>query len=201
MNWPVAPRTLAAGLLALGALAFVTRPEPGLVEAGPFAEPEQRAVERALELAAPEGFRIFAMDTYVVEAMVLSRKRYRFDAEAKLSPVDFLLGWGPLTLEPNLSGIRYTQDGRWGNYRFGRATIDVRPRDITLNAANTHMIPEPGNREVRRRLLRARRGDVLRMEGYLVRVEGPNGWIWESSRTRADFGPRACELFYVTHIE
>jgi hypothetical protein len=201
MNLPVAPRTLALVFVSALALTYAARPEPKTLEAGPFPEPEQREVEGRLELSAPAGFRIFAMDTYVVEAMVLSRKRYRWDREAKLSPVDFLLAWGPLTLEPNLSGIRYTQGGRWGSYRFGNEAISVRPREIVLNAANTHMIPETGNREVFRRLLRARRGDVLRMEGYLVRIEGPNGWRWESSRTRADWGKRACEVFYVTHIE
>lgn len=181
-------------------MAWIARPEPKLVEAGPFNPPYQEALDGTLELAGPEGYLVTALDRYELSAMVMSTKRYRFDHQSKLSPVDFLLAWGPLTREPNLSGIRYTQSGRWGHTRFKFDEVNVSPRIMTVSSANTHIVPEFGNRALRRRLLRARRGDVVHLEGYLVRIDGPDGWLWESSRTRKDYGDRACEIFYVTSM-
>lgn len=195
---PASPKTLALGALAIVAIAFVVRPEPEPIEAGPFDPPLQEALKEPVELAAPEGYRITALDRYEVSAMLMSSKRYRFDHQARVSPVDFLLAWGPLTREPNLSGIRYSQSGRWGHTRFSFDAVNISPRVITVSSANTHIIPEVGNGPLRRRLLRARRGDIVNLEGYLVRVDGPDGWFWESSRTRRDYGDRACEIFYVT---
>ncbi len=199
-NLPAIPRTLAIVLLVLLALGWFLRPQPKPIEAGPFDPPTQVEIDEPIELAAPEDYRITALDEYSLTAMVMSRKRYRLDRQSKISPVDFLLGWGNVTLEPNLSGIEYSQDGRWGNARFRYDAINIKPREITLTTANTHMIPEFGNREIKRRIMRARRGDVLSMKGYLVRVDSTDGWYWESSRTRRDWGNHACELFYVTEI-
>lgn len=197
---PFAPRTLILALAALLVLGWLARPRPVPLEVGPFDPPRQIALDKPAELPAPENYRITALDEYSMTAMVMSRERYRFDRQSEVSPVDLLLGWGPVTVEPNLSGIRYSQGGRWGNTRFRYDEIDITPRMINLSIANTHMIPEEGNREVRKRIMRARRGDVLTMKGYLVRVDGPDGWKWESSRTRRDFGNHACEIFYVTEV-
>jgi hypothetical protein len=201
LNFPIPPRTLAIVLLAMAGVGLLIRPDPRPLEAGPFDPPIQVAIDDPVELTAPEDYRITALDEYAVTAMVMSRKRYWLDRQSDLSPVDFLLGWGQVTVEPNLSGISYRQDGRWGNTRFRYDAINLKPREINLATANTHMIPEYGNREVKRRIMRARRGDVLTMRGYLVRVDSTDGWYWESSRTRRDWGNHACELFYVTEID
>lgn len=196
---PVSPRTLAIGAVVLLVVGWIARPRPEPTPAGPFDPPRQVALDEPFELPGPENYRITALDEYSLTAMVMSRKRYWFDHQTDVSPVDLLLGWGPVTVEPNLSNIEYSQDGRWGNARFGPG-IDITGRRINLSTANTHMIPEFGNGDVRKRILRARRGDVLTMKGYLVRVDGPDGWKWESSRTRRDYGNHACELFYVTEV-
>lgn len=201
-NLGISPRALGISLVLLLIFGWLMRPQPKPIEAGPFAPPKQVEVEDYLQLPAPEGYRIRALDEYSVTAMIMSRERYWIDRQSKISPVDFLLGWGRITLEPNLSGIAYSQDGRWGNTRFRYDEIDIKPREISLSTANTHMIPEFGNREIKSRILRARRGDVLTMRGYLVRVDSnEDGWFWESSRSRRDWGNRACEIFYVTDIE
>lgn len=201
MPWPLSPRSTVLAGLAIAALAWWAAPEPEPVETGPFAPPRQRPVEEVLELPAPEGFRITALDHYSMDAMVMSRKRYRWDTQAELAPVDLQLAWGQLTVEPNLGAIRYRQDSRWGNITFDRDEVEVTPGEINLSTANTHMIPAQGDRQIRSALLGARRGDVLRLQGYLVRVDGPDGWAWVSSRSRGDFGNHACELFYVTGVE
>jgi hypothetical protein len=42
-----------------------------------------------------------------------------------------------------------------------------------------------------------KRGEIVHMEGYLVRVDGPDGFQWASSLSRSDTGNGACELFWV----
>ena len=52
----------------------------------------------------------------------------------------------------------------------------------------------PASPEIDRRLRAVRAGDVIRLRGYLVRVEATDGWQWRSSLSRADTGAGACEL-------
>lgn len=43
-------------------------------------------------------------------------------------------------------------------------------------------------------------GQVVTLCGYLVRVQVPDGWHWNSSMTRSDSGNGACELAWVKDI-
>ena len=80
-------------------------------------------------------------------------------------------------------------------------SVSIIDREINAHLANTHIIPEPGNPVLGRGLLAVRRGEVVRLSGYLVRVEGPGGLQWNSSRARRDSGNHACEVFYVTEMD
>lgn len=44
---------------------------------------------------------------------------------------------------------------------------------------------------------RIREGHIVSLSGYLVNVEGDDGWRWRSSLRRTDTGAGACELIYV----
>jgi len=196
----MALRHFASLLFLTAALALAGCGQGEFKPAGPFEEPTQVELSSLKPLRHTSDFEFWAMDEYIVEAMVMSRKRYRWDTEAELSPVDLLLAWGPVTEEPYLSAVKWSQSGRWGFYEYRNAS-GVRANVIARNSANTHIIPEPGNSSLRRELLRLRRGDVVRLEGYLVRVEREDGWKWVSSRSRTDTGAGACEVFYVTYVE
>jgi len=45
-----------------------------------------------------------------------------------------------------------------------------------------------------------RTGQIVALSGYLVRVQGPDGWHWNSSMTRSDSGNGACELVWVQDL-
>ncbi|MDK2970267.1 MAG: hypothetical protein PWP23_22 [Candidatus Sumerlaeota bacterium] len=186
-------------LVLLGGGLAATR-EGELRPAGPFDPPRQSELPYLKPLPSKGDFEIWATDDYEVEALILSRERYRFDTEAKLAPVDFLLGWGPVTQEPILSEVKWSQSGRWGHYRF-KGELPIEQREIARNTANTHIVPDPESPGLRRQLLRLKRGDAVRLNGYLIKVDGANGWKWKSSRSRNDTGNGACELFYVTSVE
>ncbi len=69
---------------------------------------------------------------------------------------------------------------------------------MASHTANTHLIPADGR--VASALAHVRRGDVVRLEGDLVDVEGPDGFVWKTSLTRTDTGPGACETLYVRAV-
>ena len=64
---------------------------------------------------------------------------------------------------------------------------------------NLHLIP--ANDRVRDAILRARVGQVIAFSGQLVDVRASTGWSLNTSLTRDDNGPGACEVVYVETFE
>ncbi len=44
-------------------------------------------------------------------------------------------------------------------------------------------------------------GQVISLEGQLIKAEAADGWRWQSSLSREDTGASACELIYVTDLQ
>lgn len=194
-------RTLVlTGLLAIVAVGYHAMKPAVLQPVGPYSAPVQQPLDLDLTLAAPDGYTIVPTDTYEVDALILSRARYRWDREADLSPVDFLLGWGVATTEPTLSAVHWSQSGRWGFWQWG-GELPIAQRTLENNVANTHIIPDYSDPSLRDELLSLGRGDAVHLSGYLVRITGEDGYRWQSSRSRSDTGDGSCEVFYVTYFE
>jgi len=132
-----------------------------------------------------------------LEARVLSRKNYRSDRAARISPIDLALGWGRMSDSDVLRGIQINQTSRFALWRYQRAPIPR--REIDLSIANMHMIPS--NPVISRRLKGVREGHLIRLRGKLVGVTAPDGFVWESSLTREDSGDGACEIVWVEDFE
>ena len=139
-----------------------------------------------------DDFSIMPLASFKIEAKVLSRKRYWWGKESKLSPVDLAMGWGAMSDEGVLDYLKIRQSGRW--YHWSAKDLPIPKREIQDHSANMHIIP--ADDEVRRTLKAARKGQIVSIEGYLVRVNHPSGWHWESSLTRTDRGDGACEIIY-----
>jgi hypothetical protein len=135
---------------------------------------------------------------YSVTAVVLSRDRYRFDAAAKLCPMDLALGWGPMSAASVINQLKISQGGRFYEYSW-KDEPPLDPALIVSNSANTHCIP--ADDAVRSKLLAVKRHDIVTLRGYLVEVRGANGFHWRSSLTRDDSRGGACELLWVTEVE
>jgi hypothetical protein len=56
----------------------------------------------------------------------------------------------------------------------------------------------PDNR--RDKLLALHRGDVIQLQGFLVRAEAADGWRWRSSFSRTDTGSGSCEVIWVNDV-
>lgn len=197
---PVLKIALGAGLALVAAILFMESRRGQLVPSGENPVPFQSSASG--ELARVGDFTIHALDSYRVQAMIVSRERYYFGTEAQLSPVDFALAWGPVTRAENLENLRFSQSGRWYYFHWKDASkLSVTPREIALNSANTHILPDPAQPELRETLLGFEKGDTVLLEGYLVEIHGPNGWHWVSSRSRSDTGGGSCEVLFVTRAE
>jgi hypothetical protein len=131
-----------------------------------------------------------------ITARVLSKERYRFDREAELAPIDFALGWGPMSDQAVLDKITISQSGRW--YHWQVREFPIPQSEIESHSGNMHMIPATD--QIREKLFAARRGDIVHINGYLVRVDAPDGWRWVSSTSRTDTSGGSCEVVWVNEM-
>ena len=164
---------------------------PGVLVTG---EPLQEATR-----AAPFNLGDFVLTPqadYDIEARVLSTETYSVGTDAQLSPIDFAVGWGPMSDSAVLSHFRVRQGGRFFTIYPDERAIDL--NTALLGAANMHLIPATDR--VRQQLKHTRVGSVVRLRGQLVNITGPNGYHWNTSLTREDTGAGACEVFYVESI-
>lgn len=160
-------------------------------------EPEQKPV-RGYHTKPLNGYTLTLHHSFNIKALVLSKKTYTLDKESDIAPVDLALGWGPMSNPAPLKLIRISQGSRFYYFRYNNAP-PIPHRQIELNSANMHIIP--GNKDVKQKLKKVKKGAVVHMTGYLVDAKDKNGWRWKSSRTREDTGNNACELFYVEEIK
>lgn len=187
---------LAFAAIFVGVAALVeSRPvehPPGVLVS---TEPVQVLVERPPFSLGD--FQLTPLADFDVEARVLSVEKYRTDRGARLSPIDFALGWGPMSDSAVLEHFRIRQGGRFFSIHPDEQAID--PRTAMLHASNMHLIPADGG--IEDQLERVKIGNIVRLRGQLVSVRGPNDFTWTSSLTRGDTGNGACELFYIESVE
>jgi hypothetical protein len=146
-----------------------------------------------------EGFTFKPRAEFQVRARILSIKWYgQSDPGTAFAPVDFALGWGPMSDDVVLDRLSIKQSGRWYHYRWeGSAPLPV--QDIIRSSSNMHLAPsEPWIEDV---LKEAREGDVVTLTGVLVDVDGPERRYWRTSTSRKDSGDGACEIVWVENIE
>ena len=158
-------------------------------------EPIQREVsgKQAFDF---NGYRITPLAEFSIEARVLAREDYRFGREADTSPTDLVFGWGRMSDEAVLQKIELSQSNRY--YHWRTKEFPIPQREIEVNSANMHIIPADST--IARELKNVRKGQVVRVSGYLVQAAAPDGWRWVSSLTRKDTGTGACELIWAENL-
>jgi hypothetical protein len=158
-------------------------------------EPIQNNLDRMPSFSF-KGFSITPLASYDITARVLAKEIYRTGHESGLVPVDLLLGWQQMSDTSLLKHFTFHLSGR---YYTSQVDSNVPMSKINAQLANNHLIPAA--RAIEHRLKNARVGQILRLQGYLVRVDGANGYSWTSSLSRTDEGWGACELVFVEHAE
>lgn len=137
--------------------------------------------------------------TYSIHARVLSRRRYSSDSTSEISPLDLLVGWGPMSDSSIIGTMSFRQSQRFGYWQPGCKT-SLTPEEIICHSANIHLIP--ANESVRDRLTSLRVGSLVQLRGKLIEANrsGQSGNPWRSSLTRTDSGNHSCEILYVESI-
>lgn len=183
---------LIAFLMA-GCSQTVWGPGP-VVSTAPVQEPTKRLGWSA------GGFSFQPQAEFQIRARVLSIKWYPArDPTSGFAPVDFALGWGPMSDDQVLDRLEISQSGRWYRYTWGPEGPPVSVVSIVGTSANMHL--SPASPEVRDVLKNVREGDVVVLQGVLVDVKAPTGRWWKTSRSRTDTGAGACEIVWVDRAQ
>jgi len=194
-----APRLLAllAALVLVALWQYAHRPiahAPGVLVAD---APLQQSLNAPVASLRKGDVAIKPLATFSLSARVLSSANYRWDSGAALAPVDLALGWGRMSDSAILHKMEISQSARFFYWRVHEFPIPE--REIIESSANMHLIP--ADAIIERQIKRARIGDVVSLDGYLVEAAGPGGYKWVSSLTRNDTGAGACELVWVEHFD
>jgi hypothetical protein len=189
-------RILLAVLIGWGGYHWWThRPLPyGVGVAAPTLPAQQHVSEG--QPFAYKGYRVTPLARFNLDARVLAREDYGFGRESEISPVDVVFGWGRMSDGAVLDQIRIRQSNRF--YYWSVEEFPIPRQEIESHSANMHLIP--ADSAVERTLSRIRQGQLVRLRGYLVRVDASDGWSWVSSLSRNDTGAGACELIWVEEI-
>jgi len=159
-------------------------------------EPYQEKISSAQSFPFKD-FTITPLAHFQIKAKVLSRENYSSGREADISPTDLALGWGRMSDKTVTDQLEIWQSGRW--FRWKTKTLPIPQQEIELHSANMHMLPQ--NKSIAEALTKVKRGDIVNIEGHLVKVSAKDGWHWVSSLSRSDTGRGACEIIFVKSIK
>lgn len=186
-------------LLLVAALFWLILTREETVELGPGVKAPDAPLQTkpaSTETLVLNGYRLEPLADFSIKAKVLGREDYSWDREADLAPVDLALGWGRMSDESVLAAVEIDQSDRWYHWRVRGRRIPR--REVVTHSANMHLIPY--DEDVRAWFDDVRRGQIVSIQGQLVRAEADDGWRWTSSLTRGDTGADSCELILVRQI-
>ena len=135
---------------------------------------------------------------FSLEGRVLSTESYTLDRLASIVPTDVAIGWGIMSDSATLEKLKIRQANRFYFYTW-RNEADFDARELSLNSANMHLIA--ANEFLEGEIKRLRKGQLIRLQGKLVRINFKEGTDAKSSMTREDTGAGACEIVWVENLE
>jgi hypothetical protein len=155
-------------------------------------------------LARPlQGYTLHLRASYRVSALIRHVQGYDHwwsrDSMGSLVPYDAVLAWGPSSNPAQIRKVTIRQFGRYYTWHTREPITPDRTRMLSESMANTHLIPATD--ELRGTLDLLEPGQLVRLEGYLVDVEGSDApRMWRTSLTRQDQGSGACEVMLVEGV-
>ena len=173
--------------------------QPQQITLGPGVKAAEQPAQTKINSPDPftyNNYTITPLAEFSIKAKVLAKKNYHYDRGSDISPVDLALGWGRMSDEAVLEHINIRQSSRW--YRWDTAHYPIPRREIETSSANMHMIP--ANDLIESALDKINPGEIIHLQGKLVKVNSAKGYIWQSSLTRNDTGSGACELIWVEQL-
>ena len=186
------------GILAVVFLAVKLYPSNEIIHPhGVMVDEYPRMHDLEKELSwEKNGYNISALKKVYIKAIVLSKEYYYLDRESDLSPCDLALGWGSMSNQKNLEKINISQGRRW--FFWDSPNMPIPIQETEKNSTNAHIIPASIN--VENILDDIKKGNIIVLEGYLVKAEATDGWSWVSSTSWNDTKGGACELIWTENI-
>lgn len=160
--------------------------------------PDQEMISDLIRPATRGKFTLKFLASYSIDARVLHLKRYWSGDIAQFAPYDLAVGWGVMSDQSVLDRLKISQGNRFYFWEY-KDNPPIPLSDIVSHSANMHLIP--AGFFLRNRIAWLRRGELIRMKGYLVEVSAPGMTPWKSSLSRTDSGNGACEIMWVQSIE
>lgn len=173
---PMTRSLLTVGLVILGVIFYeMTRPigQP----AGVLAPDPPRVVvagDRAPTFER-DGYVLSSLARFEAQARVVSVERYGRDPQAKLSPRDFVLGWGPLSDTTTFKGVDVAQTER--TVVFESYDPKLPKETVASFLVNVHVVA--ADAKLDEKIREVRRGSIVRVSGWLVEAKGSDGWRWK----------------------
>ncbi|MFO7896711.1 MAG: hypothetical protein R6U84_07250 [Candidatus Cloacimonadales bacterium] len=159
-------------------------------------------VPRQISLPKAENFQhqqmtITPLAEFSLQAKVLAKKRYFWGKAGKLAPYDFALGWQQMSDQDIVQQFKISQSNRW--YYWRARKLPLSKQEVIRSSSNMHLIPQ--NKAVAKKMRQAKIGQIISLDGYLVRAWDASGWNWQSSLSRQDSGSNSCEVVFVKNFE
>lgn len=165
-----------------------------------FADPVQNNLSGLRKVKFGQGH-LELLAEFDVAARVLDKNNYHVGKEASVAPLDLTLGWKKMAVPAVYGPLNVRNSNRWYHYSW-KGAPPIPEREIIASSANMHIIP--ADKSVRAVMDAVKKGQIVRLRGYLVEYkEGDDRswWRWRSSLSRTDTGDGSCEQFYVEHAE
>ena len=146
--------------------------------------------------------KISKLYTYELKGYVTSTFTYLpYNIGNKLSPKDITVIWDDLVKKENRSKIKFYQTGD----RIVMTRVDDLEwlesfGDYNHKMSNNHLIP--ANKKVKKQIRKIKKGDYIKIKGYLVDIESITDdyeFYWNTSTSLYDTG-KSCEIIYVEEV-
>lgn len=138
---------------------------------------------------------------YQIVAQVISVRKYIFEENSAVAPLDIAVAWGRVPDSDIFPKLKFEHSFRWITFRY-RDALPVDTAYLQSHIANIHIIPS--SPQVRSQLAKIGKNRMVRLTGYLVALRGDREdgrWYeWQSSLTRDDSGNHACELMWLEAV-
>ena len=167
----------------------------------PFAVVQESPIQIDSSSLKPFPFKKYTIKPFAefqMKGLVLSEHHYYWGRASELVPVDLALGWGPMSDGNILKEMSVSQMHRWYFFSYDKP-LSISGREINTHSANMHLIP--ATPEIARKIKEVRKSNIVEFKGYLVDLTAPDGFFWNSSRSRDDTGDGACELVWVDEFD
>ena len=169
-----------------------------------------------MEIGKGKTFRIIIKQAkYTLSGIVVAKNRnfwlrgFMQNYFDEVVPIDFGIAWGELsdinTLKKfKIKSSKTLGEARMLRYQWKLKDVPQNPDYVFSHISHNHIIPATDN--VASALLKVKKWDSIKLEGYLVDIIQPNGYTSMTSLSRTDTNPTsrgsgACEVFYVTGIQ